>query len=151
MKSIKINSPIGGLKIDIDNLKIIKIIFLQHEIKENIPKNLQFIADEFEKYFFGEIQKIDLPILLKGTRFQELVWQELIKIPYAQTVSYKELANRIFKPKAARAIGMANHLNPIPLIIPCHRVIYQDGGLGGYSAGVHIKKWLLQHESGFLK
>jgi methylated-DNA-[protein]-cysteine S-methyltransferase len=81
-----------------------------------------------------------------GTPFQLRVWQELRRIPRGQAISYKELARRIGSPKASRAVGQANGRNPIPLIIPCHRVIAADGGLGGYSSGLDRKRWLLEHE-----
>ena len=83
----------------------------------------------------------------RGTPFQLRVWQELRRIPWGRTISYGELALRAGNPKASRAVGQANAVNPIPLIIPCHRVIAADGGLGGYSSGLDRKRWLLRHES----
>jgi len=82
----------------------------------------------------------------QGTPFQLQVWQELRRIAWGQTISYKELARRVGNPKASRAVGQANAVNPIPLIIPCHRVIAADGSLGGYSSGLDRKRWLLRHE-----
>ena len=82
----------------------------------------------------------------RGTPFQLRVWQELRRIPWGQTISYGELARRVRNPKASRAVGQANAVNPIPLIIPCHRVIAADGSLGGYSSGLDRKRWLLEHE-----
>ena len=82
----------------------------------------------------------------RGTPFQLRVWQELRQIPRGQTISYGELARRVGNPKASRAVGQANAVNPIPLIIPCHRVIAADGSLGGYSSGLDRKRWLLSHE-----
>ena len=82
----------------------------------------------------------------RGTPFQLRVWQELRRIPRGQTISYGELARRVGNPKASRAVGQANAVNPIPLIIPCHRVIAADGSLGGYSSGPDRKRWLLRHE-----
>jgi methylated-DNA-[protein]-cysteine S-methyltransferase len=82
----------------------------------------------------------------QGTTFQLRVWQELRRIPYGTTISYRELARRVGSPKACRAVGQANAVNPIPLIIPCHRVIKADGALGGYSAGLDRKRRLLDHE-----
>ena len=82
----------------------------------------------------------------RGTPFQVRVWQELRRIPWGQTISYGELARRVGNPKASRAVGQANAVNPIPLIIPCHRVIAGDGSLGGYSSGPDRKRWLLRHE-----
>jgi methylated-DNA-[protein]-cysteine S-methyltransferase len=87
-----------------------------------------------------------LTLDLRGTPFQLRVWRELRRIPWGQTISYKELAQRVGRPRAFRAVGQANGVNPIPLIIPCHRVIAADGGLGGYSSGLDRKRWLLRHE-----
>jgi methylated-DNA-[protein]-cysteine S-methyltransferase len=88
----------------------------------------------------------DLPLDLQGTPFQLRVWQELRRIPWGGTISYRELARRAGSPKAFRAVGQANALNPIPIIIPCHRVIAAEGGLGGFSSGLARKRWLLEHE-----
>ena len=82
----------------------------------------------------------------RGTPFQLQVWQELRRIPRGQTISYGELARRVGSPKASRAVGQANAANPLPLIVPCHRVIAADGSLGGYSSGLDRKRWLLRHE-----
>jgi methylated-DNA-[protein]-cysteine S-methyltransferase len=82
----------------------------------------------------------------RGTPFQLRVWQELRRIPWGQTISYGEQARRVGNPKASRAVGQANAVNPIPLITPCHRVIAGDGSLGGYSSGLDRKRWLLRHE-----
>ena len=87
-----------------------------------------------------------LPLDLEGTPFQLRVWQELRKIPWGETISYKELAARAGSPKGCRAVGQANGANPIPLIIPCHRVINANGALGGFSSGLHHKRWLLENE-----
>jgi O-6-methylguanine DNA methyltransferase len=88
----------------------------------------------------------DVPLDLRGTPFQLRVWQELGKIPPGETVSYQELARRLGNPKAARAVGQACGANPLPLIVPCHRVIAANGTLGGFSSGLEHKRWLLAHE-----
>ncbi len=99
------------------------------------------------KYFAGENPDFQaLPLDLQGTGFQKRVWRELQRIPRGNTISYKELAQRAGAPKAFRAVGQANGKNPIPIIIPCHRVIAADGSLGGYSSGLDKKRWLLHHE-----
>jgi methylated-DNA-[protein]-cysteine S-methyltransferase len=102
---------------------------------------------ELTAYFKG-VSTDFAPLALdpQGTPFQRLVWQELRRIPQGQAISYTELAQRIGNPKASRAVGQANGRNPIPLIIPCHRVIAADGGLGGFSSGLDRKRWLLRHE-----
>jgi methylated-DNA-[protein]-cysteine S-methyltransferase len=105
------------------------------------------LALALEDYFGGNPARFDsLDLDPKGTAFQLRVWQELRKIPYGETVSYWELGRRLGNSKASRAVGQANARNPIPLIIPCHRVIAADGSLGGYSSGLDRKRWLLEHE-----
>lgn len=105
------------------------------------------VRQEVSAYFAGVPTDFSaLTLDLRGTPFQLRVWQELRRIPWGQTISYGELARRVGNPKASRAVGQANAVNPIPLIIPCHRVIAADGGLGGYSSGLDRKRWLLRHE-----
>ncbi len=105
------------------------------------------VVRELHGFFAGTPTDFrDLPLDLKGTPFQLRVWQELRRIPWGVTISYRELARRAGSPKAFRAVGQANALNPIPIIIPCHRVIAADGGLGGFSSGLARKRWLLEHE-----
>jgi methylated-DNA-[protein]-cysteine S-methyltransferase len=104
---------------------------------------------ELIAYFNGS--RTDFTALVldpQGTPFQLQVWQELRRIPRGQTISYGELARRVGNPKASRAVGQANGRNPIPIIVPCHRVIAADGSLGGYSSGLDRKRWLLRHEGG---
>lgn len=99
--------------------------------------------------YFGDKQHFDLPMeFMVGTDFQKSVWQALCEIGYGQTITYKELAYKIGRPNAYRAVGTANGKNPISLIVPCHRVVAADG-LGGYTGGTDIKAWLLAHESRF--
>jgi methylated-DNA-[protein]-cysteine S-methyltransferase len=105
------------------------------------------VVKELYGFFAGEPTDFrDLPLDLQGTPFQLRVWQELRRIPWGDTISYRELARRAGSPRAFRAVGQANACNPIPIIIPCHRVISADGGLGGYSSGLWRKRWLLDHE-----
>ena len=99
-----------------------------------------------EAYFGGALQDFNLPLSLEGTEFQLRVWRCLRNIPYGETISYGQLAQRIGKPKALRAVGLANGSNPIPIIIPCHRVIGSDGSLTGFGGGLPIKKKLLALE-----
>jgi methylated-DNA-[protein]-cysteine S-methyltransferase len=105
-------------------------------------------AGQLEEYFEGKRKKFDLPLALHGTDFQVTVWKALQKIPYGKTISYGELAAMIGNPKACRAVGMANNRNPIPIIIPCHRVIGKDGSLTGYAGGLEMKRTLLEIEEG---
>lgn len=105
-------------------------------------------ARELDEYFAGKRQTFDLPLNPIGTPFQRKVWAELQKIPYATTISYGELARRIGQPTASRAVGMANHRNPLAIFIPCHRVIGADGSLTGYGGGLEVKRFLLDLEVG---
>lgn len=97
-------------------------------------------------YFAGRRRDFDLPLDLRGTRFQARVWSALREIPYGVTVSYGELARRIGVPRAVRAVGAANGRNPVAIIVPCHRVIGADGDLTGFGGGIARKRWLLRHE-----
>ncbi len=109
------------------------------------------VVQQLQSYFAGERKNFDLSLLLEGTDFQKTVWTALRKIPYGETISYKELAEMIGKPRAVRAVGAANGANPIPIIIPCHRVIGNDGSLTGFGGGLPLKKRLLELESHQLK
>jgi methylated-DNA-[protein]-cysteine S-methyltransferase len=97
-------------------------------------------------YFAGELTGFDLPLAPRGSPFQLGVWAELRRIPYGTTISYGELAARIGEPSAARAVGAANGQNPLPIVVPCHRVIGADGSLTGFGGGLATKKFLLEHE-----
>ena len=105
------------------------------------------IEEEIALYFKGEIQQFKTPIALLGTPFQNQVWGALLQIPYGQTRSYQEIAVQIGKPTGYRAVAQANGANHLPIIIPCHRVINANGGLGGYSGTLERKTWLLHHEN----
>jgi methylated-DNA-[protein]-cysteine S-methyltransferase len=102
---------------------------------------------QLTEYFDGTRREFDLPLRLQGTPFQTRVWRELTEIPYGQTWSYGQLARRIDKPSASRAVGLANGRNPISILVPCHRVIGADGSLTGYGGGLERKRWLLLHEN----
>ncbi|MDR1590852.1 MAG: methylated-DNA--[protein]-cysteine S-methyltransferase [Puniceicoccales bacterium] len=101
------------------------------------------VFSQIQEYLCSKRKIFDVQIRLQGTDFQKKVWEELIKIPYGKTRSYKEIAQQIEIPKGARAVGMANHNNPIPIIIPCHRVIGTSGNLVGYGGGLSLKQKLL--------
>lgn len=103
-------------------------------------------AKQLEAYFAGQLTQFDLPLAAAGTEFQQQVWQALCTIPYGTTVSYQTIANSIAKPKAVRAVGMANSRNPIAIVIPCHRVIGANGTLTGYAGGLDKKEALLRLE-----
>ncbi len=106
------------------------------------------LTDALGRYFAGELEAIDaLPVRTGGTPFQREVWRALREIPCGTTVSYAELAERIGRPTAARAVGLANGSNPVGVVVPCHRVIGSNGSLAGYGGGIDRKRWLLAHES----
>lgn len=103
-------------------------------------------AAQLREYFEGKRKEFDLPLALAGTEFQRSVWKALQTIPWGETRSYKDIAVQIGNPKATRAVGMANNRNPIPIIVPCHRVIGSDGSLIGYGGGLPMKRYLLELE-----
>jgi methylated-DNA-[protein]-cysteine S-methyltransferase len=110
------------------------------------PAAFDDLTGQLEAYFTGELTDFDLPLAPEGTPFQLTVWQALQTIPYGETISYGELAQEIGRPTASRAVGAANGRNPLPIVIPCHRVIGQDGSLTGYGGGLRFKKALLALE-----
>lgn len=107
---------------------------------------LSMATIQLDEYFQGKRTTFSLPFKLTGTPFQLAIWKELQNIPYGKTTSYKEIAQKINKPKAYRAVGMANNKNPLPIIIPCHRVIGSNGKLIGYAGGLKLKNYLLELE-----
>jgi methylated-DNA-[protein]-cysteine S-methyltransferase len=105
------------------------------------------VIRQLQAYFFGELKHFDLPLTPEGTEFQLRVWNSLRTIHYGETISYAQLAQKIGNPQAVRAVGLANGCNPIPIIVPCHRVIGSDGSLTGFGGGLANKKILLVLES----
>lgn len=102
---------------------------------------------QLDDYFAGNRTEFDFPLQLDGTPFQQSVWNELLQIPYGETISYQELAKRVGNPKASRAVGNANGKNPVCIVVPCHRVVRANGDLGGYAYGIAMKKSLLSIEN----
>lgn len=110
-------------------------------------KNPGGLSDAMKRYFAGDMSVLDkLPVKTAGTPFQREVWQALRRIPCGKTLSYGELAQKIGRPRAVRAVGLANGSNPIGVVVPCHRVIGSNGALTGYGGGMERKRWLLEHE-----
>ena len=128
---------------NLNNNVLPKYIEITYNKKEKITPLLQRTILQLQEYFLGQRKEFDLPIILKGTNFQIKVWQELQKIPYGEVISYSELAERINCPKAIRAVGGACGKNPIPIIVPCHRVLGKNGNLTGFSGGINYKEKLL--------
>ena len=141
------NTKIGKLKIEYDSDAITGITSAKNEKEQGIRSELSDkTALQLEEYFDGKRKEFDISIKLIGTEFQKKVWNDLLKIPYGETVSYKDIAINTGNPKACRAVGMANHNNPILIIVPCHRVINENKKLGGYALGLDLKRRLLELE-----
>lgn len=150
ISKIAIKAPIGLLEIAATRDAIVAVKSVEQAsdlIVDDKSRQLVLKAkEELKDYFAGNRKEFDLPLKAEGTDFQKRVWQQLEKIPYGETRTYGEIAQMMDNPKAARAIGMANHNNPILILIPCHRVIGADGSLTGYAAGIDAKKFLLELE-----
>lgn len=132
------------IEVELDEIGIIGMSFTNdQDIKFDESNDIQKQLTEYEK---GIRKSFDLPLHLKGTEFQKQVWNALLEIPYGETRSYQEIAIRIGKPKALRAVGGACNRNPIGIIVPCHRVIGKNGSLTGYAGGLSYKELLLNHE-----
>ena len=168
MNTCLYNSPIGVLKISEDEGSITNLsmysksedstccVELQQK-QQSIHNNGQCTGErcsgllaeacsQIDEYFKGQRKQFDLPINYIGTPFQKRVWKELRNIPYGETRSYEDIAIGVGSPKAVRAVGQANHRNPILLIIPCHRVIHKNGDVSGFACGIETKKYLLDLE-----
>ncbi|HNW24147.1 MAG TPA: methylated-DNA--[protein]-cysteine S-methyltransferase [Candidatus Cloacimonas sp.] len=143
------NSPDGlfHLLLEIEEETIMSVNFCVKQKSGKPFGSLQKeIYRQLDLYFQGKSKEFDLPFFATGTPFQLMVWEEVMRIPYGTTISYKELAKRIAKPEASRAVGGALNKNPVSLLIPCHRVIGSDGSLKGYGGGLPIKQQLLKLE-----
>jgi methylated-DNA-[protein]-cysteine S-methyltransferase len=137
----------GWVEHEADVLRLLRMRYNEHGFQLEPGHDPYGLSEAFRNYFAGELSAIDrLPVETGGTPFQSEVWHELRKIPCGTTISYAELAQRIGRPSAVRAVGLANGSNPVPIVVPCHRVIGSDGSLTGYGGGIERKRWLLQHE-----
>lgn len=150
MSTCTISTPVGPLCIREEDGAICAIDFTQGDLCPPGTALLAEAARQLTAYFDGELKVFNLPLRLTGTAFQRQCWQALCTIPYGETISYGEQAKRIGNPKAVRAVGGANHHNPISIVVPCHRVIGADGALTGYGGGMDKKQWLLEHEKRIL-
>ncbi|MDI9612870.1 MAG: methylated-DNA--[protein]-cysteine S-methyltransferase [Acidobacteriota bacterium] len=149
MLTTTIPSPLGPILLSADErgLTSIRIRATAAAGGNRPPDCLREPARQLAAYFKGELKTFRLDLHPEGTEFQLAVWRELEKIPYGTTLSYGEVAARIGRPAAARAVGGANGRNPLPIVVPCHRVIAGDGSLGGYTGGIDIKRFLLALEA----
>ena len=144
----KLDSPIGPLTITVDEGGALIAIDVTGTPGVGLEQPLRCRQPlrQLDEYFAGQRTEFDLELKLTGSAFQQAVWRALVNIPYGELLSYGSLARIVGRPKAARAVGQANGANPIPIIIPCHRVVTSGGGIGGYAGGVQIKRQLLAHE-----
>jgi methylated-DNA-[protein]-cysteine S-methyltransferase len=148
-----LETPIGRLLLVADEQGLRHIDFPRADQGERIEQHwhrdrryLGAAIEQLEAYFAGRLHIFDVALAAPGTEFRKTVWNELVRIPYGETISYGELARRIGDPGASRAVGAANGANPLPIIVPCHRVIGGSGKLTGFGGGLPIKQWLLDHE-----
>lgn len=162
LSSATIDTPIGALLAIADDAHLYLLEFMDAKRKEKEVQRLRRapkvtiirgktliikqIETELAAYFAGNRLDFTVPIALLGTEFQNTVWRALMDIPFGETRSYEGVAQAIGRPTACRAVARANATNQLPIIVPCHRVINKDGGLGGYDGGIERKQWLLHHE-----
>lgn len=146
-------TPIGKLRIAVDLDGLRYVLFENNKVEPSQMGDWQRdcgatreAREQLLQFFAGERNEFDLKMSLNGTDFQKRTWQTLANIPYGTTWSYSELATALGSPKAVRAVGSANGRNPLPIVLPCHRVIGSNGTLTGFGGGLPIKKWLLERE-----
>lgn len=153
MNILTIDSPLGPLQLSSDGEHLTEINFPdQHRAEPDSASPdsvLRAARTQLDEYFAGRRQRFDLPLAASGTPFQESVWQALAAIPWGEVRSYRDIACAIGKPKAVRAVGAANGRNPLPIVVPCHRVIGADGSLTGFGGGLPLKVQLLTLEGSY--
>ena len=145
MPALSFDSPVGLLRAEEEDGAVTALLFDAPVGRDETPLLLE-TKRQLEEYFSGERRTFDLPLAPKGTEFQKRVWSALCGIPYGETRSYGQTAAAVGNAGACRAVGTANHRNPISILIPCHRVIGADGSLGGYGGGLDRKTFLLRLE-----
>ncbi len=157
MNSTKqLDSPIGRLRLVATDQGLSHLLFDQQvgedlesdgdEVEADDHPVLAAATAQLAEYFAGRRQEFDIPLDLTGTEFQRAAWSALASVPFGETRSYRQQAEAIGRPKAVRAIGAANGQNPVPIVLPCHRIVGSDGSLTGYGGGLPIKEYLLNHE-----
>jgi methylated-DNA-[protein]-cysteine S-methyltransferase len=144
--STMFHSPVGPLVLEGDDFRLTRLGFGEPVSRQGDAESVASAAIQLEQYFAGDRTEFDLDLELDGTPFERRVWDEVRAIPYGETATYAEIAERIGSPKACRAVGRANGRNPIAVIVPCHRVIGSDGTLTGYAGGIELKRTLLDLE-----
>ena len=151
----RMKSPVGSLLLGVSNSSLVVLAF-DHNLPERVagravmwqesPEATKSTRTQLEGYFAGERRKFTMALELRGTDFQKQCWDELLRIPYGETRSYAEIAKAVGRPNAYRAVGQANHYNPIAIVVPCHRVLAAGTNLGGYGGGLPTKAFLLRLE-----
>jgi len=151
----RMSSPVGPLLIGMSDAALVILEFdrglpklvngAEVEWRESDVKT-RIVRKQLEEYFAGKRRDFDLQLDLRGTEFRKNCWEQLLSIPYGETRSYGEIARAVGNPQGSRAVGQANHYNPVAIIVPCHRVLHVGGGLGGYTGGLEIKRRLLTIE-----
>jgi len=151
----RMSSPVGPLLIGVSDSALVILEFdrglpkqvngVEVEWRESETKTRR-VRKQLEEYFAGKRRDFDLPLDLRGTEFRKSCWEQLLAIPYGETRSYGEIARAVGNPSGFRAVGQANHFNPVAIIVPCHRVLASDRRLGGYGGGLNVKALLLRLE-----
>lgn len=145
-------SPLGMIEIEGSIKGIHEICYLEQSKKRNkknklgIPFEIRKCRRQLSEYFRGQRKEFHMKLVFEGTEFQNKVWNELCNVPYGETASYKDIAEKIDNPNGVRAVGGANNKNKLAIVVPCHRVIGKNGKLTGYAGGIWRKEWLLSHE-----
>ncbi len=153
-RELVMDSPVGKLRLVAEEDAIVAVYMEDQGGPELAARDgrgdalLERARRQLAEWFAGERTAFDLPLRPRGTPFQLAVWHALAEIPFGETRTYGEIAARLGRPSAARAVGAANGRNPVSVVVPCHRVIGADGALTGYAGGVERKRWLLEHERG---
>ncbi|MDE0067659.1 MAG: methylated-DNA--[protein]-cysteine S-methyltransferase [Acidimicrobiaceae bacterium] len=152
----QVDSPIGRLRLVATDQGLSHLLFEQQAGDDTGSDGDSAEADnhpvlvaataQLEEYFAGQRQEFDIPLDLSGTEFQRAAWSALAGVPFGETRSYRQQAEAVGRPEAVRAIGAANGRNPVPIVLPCHRIVGSDGSLTGYGGGLPIKEFLLNHE-----
>jgi methylated-DNA-[protein]-cysteine S-methyltransferase len=150
MNSCLLDSPLGQLQLISNGRALVQIAFPgSHIVTDDVGNDpvLERARMQLAEYFAGERRAFDLPLAAQGTSFQTAVWQALARIPFGELRSYRDIARAIGRPSAVRAVGAANGRNPLPIVVPCHRVIGSDGSLTGFAGGLDAKRVLLALEN----
>jgi len=154
MSSGIFETPLGPMVAVVDADGTLKRLSFLHGRERTDPSAVpdaprcRIVARQVQEYFSGRRKAFDLALAPDGTDFQRKVWSALVGVPYGERASYSDIAIAVGRPEAVRAVGAANGANPIAVVVPCHRIVGRDGSLTGYGAGLPVKRWLLDHESG---